>query len=87
MSYLLHDAAPHLTVTAQDAAGTRERLHPGGQVRGVTQGGILDIEIIVDRPNDDLSRVQADPDLQPKLFRLTELFTMRHISFCMANAA
>ena len=46
-----------------DAAGRRELLHACRQVRGVAHRGVVHAQIAADRAHDDVSGVEADPDL------------------------
>ena len=45
------------------APRTCEFLHPGRQMSGVAQSGVVDIEIVIDGANHDLPRVHANADL------------------------
>jgi hypothetical protein len=46
----------------QDAAGLRELLHAGGEMRALAHGGVVHVQIVADRADDDLPRVEPDPD-------------------------
>jgi hypothetical protein len=45
------------------APGVRELLHPGGEVCGLPDRGVVHVEVAADRPHHDLARVEPDPDL------------------------
>jgi hypothetical protein len=47
----------------QDRTRGRHLLHAGSQVRGLPHGGVVHAEVRPDGANDDLARVQTDPDL------------------------
>jgi hypothetical protein len=48
----------------QDAPRRGELFHPGGEVRGLADRAVLHGEVVVDASEDDLARIQPDPDLR-----------------------
>jgi hypothetical protein len=47
----------------QDGTGVGKLLHAGGEVRGLSDGRVIHVEVAADGADDDLSGIQADPDL------------------------
>jgi len=52
-----------------DAAGCRELLHAGGQVRGVPHGRVVHAQVAADRADHDVAGIEADADLHLKALR------------------
>jgi hypothetical protein len=48
----------------QDGAGRRHLLHAGGQVRRLTDGGVVHVQVRADGADDHLAGVEADADLE-----------------------
>ena len=51
----------------------RELFHPGRQVRGLADRGVVHVEIAADGPDHDLARVQPDADLERDAVGATHL--------------
>jgi hypothetical protein len=52
-----------------DAAGLRRRLHPFAEPDRVSERGVIEAQVVADRPHHDLAGVEADsqPELDPVL--------------------
>jgi hypothetical protein len=48
----------------EDRARHGHLLHPGGEMGGLADSGIVHVEIAPDRPDDDFTGVQADPNVE-----------------------
>jgi hypothetical protein len=70
-----------------DAAGGRELLHAGRQVRGLAHGGVVHAEIAPDRAHDDVSGVDADADLHLHALARRSSSEWRRTAFCILSAA
>jgi len=57
----------------EGGARARELLHPRGQVRGLADGGVVHVEIAVDRPHHHLARIEPHADLHVDALRAPEL--------------
>src|SRR5215510_4221619 len=57
----------------QDCAGACDLLHPGGEVRRLTNRRVVHMEIAADRADDDLARIHPDADLDGHALRAQEL--------------
>jgi hypothetical protein len=47
----------------KNAARLSEQLHPGGEMGGLADRGVVHVQVAADGPHHDLAGVQADPDL------------------------
>ena len=54
---------PHGLGGQPDGPGRRQLFHPGREVGGLAHGRVVHAQIAADRADDDLARVEADPDL------------------------
>ena len=54
---------PHGLCGQPDGPGQRQLFHPGREVSRLAHGRVVHAEIAADRADDDLARVEADPDL------------------------
>jgi hypothetical protein len=57
----------------EGGARAGELLHPRGQVRGLADGGVVHVEVAVDRPHDHLARIETHADLHVDALRAPEL--------------
>ena len=55
-------------------ARARQLLHAGGEVRGLSHRGVLDVEVAADGAHDDLAGVDADPDLHVEALPPPDVF-------------
>src|SRR5580704_7756505 len=60
----------------KDGARTCDLLHSPRQVRRLADRGVVHVKIIADRTNDDLARVEPDPDLDGGITVALDLLTV-----------